>query len=356
MPLPKDYQRHFGRDKDPSRYAHRHRGGVLLELHGIELHLHPFLGFSLAPGHRSAALNTDASGFRLSDSPSGTVDGASWLRDGGGGLVLGNSVTIGLAASSDAETPVSHLARLTGRRQLNVGICAGNSLQELIAAMPFLPLADSVAIIAGGTDLINIIGSRRVDGVFGPVSYERAMDALTDLPLFDLVLLAEGDKPGDLDALRLRRPEPPRWSLDEASARMETAVRTRLRDLEFLARAAPAGTPVVFCLQPFATTRTRDCTPEELDRYHFEAPVFGMLHRTVEDLWDAYAERLRDGCARIGVRFLDLAANRFAGDSFADNVHLTDNGNRQAAELIHAVLDEAAREAPCPTPNSAEAN
>ncbi|MEV4257295.1 hypothetical protein AB0J52_29415 [Spirillospora sp. NPDC049652] len=341
MPPSKEYKRHFRSDKDPSRYAHRHRGGVLLELHGIELHLHPFLGFSLAPRHRSKAINTDDAGFRLSDSPFGTVDSRSWLRDGGGGLVLGNSVTIGLAASSDAETPVSHLAHLTGQRQLNVGICAGNSLQELIAALPFLPKASSVAVIAGGTDLINMIGSRRVDGVFGPVSYERAIEALTGIPMFDLVMLAEGEEP-EAPAPRLERPEPPRWSLDDAASRMDEAVANRLRDLGFLVRAAPEGTPVVFCLQPFATTRTRDCVPEELDRYHFEAPVFGMLHHTVEDLWDGYADRLRAGCERLGVHFLDLAARRFAGDSFADNVHLTDNGNRQAAELIRDVLAKAA--------------
>src|SRR6266542_2146886 len=103
-------------------FARRHRGGFLLERHGLDLYLHPFLGFTLAPGYRSDMLNTDDEGFRLSDSPFGTVDSAGWLSAGGGGIFLGNSVAVALAASADTQTPASHLAHLTGTRQLNLGL------------------------------------------------------------------------------------------------------------------------------------------------------------------------------------------------------------------------------------------
>ncbi|GLW06799.1 hypothetical protein Misp01_19290 [Microtetraspora sp. NBRC 13810] len=328
-------------DFEHESFAQRHRGGMLLEKHGLDLYLHPFLGFTLAPGHRSAVLNTDDEGFRLSDSPFGTVDSASWLAGGGGGIVLGNSVAIGLAATSDHATPASYLSFLTGTRQLNLGLCAAVSVQEVIAAMPFLHAASTVVVIGGGPDFVNLVGSLTPGGAYGTVSYERTFADLTDLPIFDLATLATGKTVPGLDGLRRPRREPTVWDLADTLPRMETAARRRLRDLGFLARAAGEGTRILFCLQPFVSSRTRTLTPEERARYDFDAPVFGILHSAIEKNWDSYAARLAEGCAELGVSFLHLAADRFVGDSFADTVHFTDDGNRQAAQLIHKALEEA---------------
>ncbi|ACZ87090.1 hypothetical protein [Streptosporangium roseum] len=331
-------------------FAQRHRGGMLLERHGLDLYLHPFLGFTLAPGHRSAVLNTDEEGFRLSDSPFGTVDSATWLSADGGGLVLGNSVAIGLAASSDSATPASRLAFLTGVRQLNLGLCAAVSLQELVAAMPFLHAASTVVIIGGGPDFVNLVGSLTPDTLFGTVSYERTFAELGEIPLFDLATLASGKSLPDLEAYRRTHRKPAAWDLADTLPRMEEAARRRLRDLAFLSRAAGEGTRILFCLQPFASSRTRAITPEERERYDFDAPVFGILHSAIERNWDAYADRLAEGCAGLGVSFLNLAADRFTGDSFADTVHFTDGGNLQAAEMIHQALAGAPAAGSVPRP------
>jgi hypothetical protein len=315
---------------------------MLLERHGLDLYLHPFLGFTLAPGHRSDLLNTDDEGFRLSDSPFGTVDSANWLAAGGGGIVLGNSVAIGLSASCDSATPASYLSFLTGTRQLNLGVCAAISLQELVAAVPFLHAASTVVIIGGGPDVINLVGSLTPGGVFGTVSYERTFAELSRVPMFDLATLAAGKSLPDLDACRLsRQVRPAAWDIADAVPRMEAAARSRLRDLGVLSRAVSEGTRVLFCLQPFATSGTRELTPEERERYDFDAPVFGILHSAMEKSWDVYADRLAEGCADLGVSFLNLSADLFVGDSFADTVHLTDDGNRQAAQMIHQVLEGA---------------
>lgn len=325
---------------DYESFAQRHRGGMLLVRHGLDLYPHPFLGFTLAPDHRSSVLNTDSEGFRLSDSPFGTVDTADWLAAGGGGLLLGNSVAVALAATRDGATPASHLAYLTGSRWLNLGLCAAVSLQELVASVPFLHAASTVVIIGGGPDFVNLVGSLTPNGSYGTVSYERTFAELTQVPLFDLATLACGKTPIDMEARRVRRETSGSWDPGDVARRMETAVRRRLRDLGVLARAAGERTRILMCLQPLATSRTRDITPEEQERFDFAAPVFGILHRAIEEHWDLYAHRLAEGCAELGVSFLNMSADLFKGDSFADTVHLTDEGNRQAAQMIHEALEE----------------
>ncbi|WP_131743248.1 hypothetical protein [Actinomadura roseirufa] len=322
-------------------FAQRHRGGMLLERHGLELYPHPFLGFTLAPGHRSDVINIDDEGFRLSASPFGTVDSTSWLADGGGGIILGNSVALGLAATADRFTPASHLAELTGTRWLNLGLCASISLQELVAAAPFLHAASSVAILGGGTDLVNLLGSMTPDGLYGTISYERTFNDVNQVPVFDLAALAAGKAVPDMDERRLAPRATRPWDLAEVETRMREAARRRLRDLRTLARAAGDGTRIALCLQPLATPRTRDLTPGERERFDFDVPVFGILHSTIEKYWDAYAALLAEGCAEIGVSFLNMAADRFEGDAFADIVHPHDDGNRQAAHMIRRALDEA---------------
>lgn len=322
-------------------FEQRHRGGMLLERHGLDLYPHPFLGFTLPPGHRSEMINIDDEGFRLSASPFGMVDSAGWLAAGGGGIVLGNSVALGLAASSDRFTPASHLAFLTGTRQLNLGLCAAISLQEVIAAAPFLHAASTVVIIGGGTDLVNLLGSLTPDGVFGTISYERTFHDINQIPVFDLAPLAAGKAVPDLQARRLAPKSTRAWDLSEAPGRVAETARRRLRDLSLLARAAAEGTRIVFCLQPLATSRTREFTPEEKKRFDFDTPVFGMLHSTLEKSWDAYADLLATGCAEVGVSFLNMSADRFEGDAFADIVHPHDDGNLQAARMIQQALDTA---------------
>ncbi|MEQ4723315.1 hypothetical protein [Nonomuraea sp. B19D2] len=315
---------------------------MLLERHGIDLYPHPFLGFTLPPGHRSPMLNTDEEGFRLSDSPFGTVDTTSWLAAGGGGIMLGNSVAVGLAATSDRNSPASHLAFISGIRQLNLGLCAAVSLQELVAATPFLHAASTVVIIGGGSDFVNLVGSLDPGGLFGAVSYERTFAELAEIPLFDLATLAAGEAVPDLESRRRKRGKPAAWDLADAVPRMEAAARRRLEHLAFLARATGGRTRILFCLQPFVTSRTRDLSPEEKARFDFDAPVFGILHSAIEKNWDAYARLFAKGCADLGISFLNLSADLFEGDAFADIVHFTDDGNRQAAEMIHRALEGAA--------------
>lgn len=337
-------------DSDHESFVRLHRGGVFLEKLGIDLYPHPYLGFSLAPSHRSAAVNTDDEGFRLSASPLGTVDSATWVSGGGGGLVLGSSVAFGLGASSDSTTLASHLAFLTRRRWLNLGVLAANSLQELIAAVPFLHAASTVVIFSGLGNYLSMLRSRTPDNVFGPIFYEGTFAKLTQVPLFDLADLASGEARTDAETSRLPRQIPPKPDLTDALARVEAAARMQLRDLAFLARTAGDRTRILFCLQPLATPRTRAILPEEQEHYDFQEPLHGLSYEVLENHLDLFADRLGQGCADLGVDFLKISADQFIGRSFVTNGVLTDEGNYQAAQMIHRTLEGASchRESPPP--------
>jgi hypothetical protein len=323
-------------DNESEFHEEGSRGAIMLKRFGLDLYLHPYLAYSLAPGYRSAMLNTDDEGFRLSDSPFGTVGSAEWARGGGGGLVVGNSVAIGLGTTSDSATLASRLAFLTGFRWLNLGIIGANSLQELIAAVPYLGSASTVVVLSGLGNYLAILRTRIANRAFGPIIYEGTWAKLAEIPLFDLAGLVAGQGPGDHAPPAREIPPAPDGS--DAVARVEEAARTQLRDLAFLARTASGGTRILFCLQPMATPRTRAITAEEQELYDFQAPIFGLLHDVIEGCFDLYAKRLGEGCAELGVPFLRMAADEFTGCSFMTNFIFTDEGNRQAAQMIQRAL------------------
>lgn len=319
--------------------AVRNRGGILLERYDIDLFVHPNLGFSLARGHRSDFVNTDSEGFRLSDSPLGTVDSGSWLAAGGGGLVIGNSTAFGMATSGDSGTVASRLAALTGGRELNLGLVAGNSLQELIAAQPFLRSASTVVVFSGANDYWSMLSTRTPDSLFGPVFFEGTIAALTRVPLFDLAGLASGT-PLHPDVAGLPRGEvPPEPDFADARPRVHTAARRQLGNLAAMTRLIDHPTRLLFALQPFAAPTTRAITDEEQANFDFQEPIFGRPENSAyEEHWGLYSSLVEAGCAELGVPFVNVSADRFSGFCFADHLHLTDEGNRQAAAMIHQAL------------------
>ncbi|MQY11615.1 hypothetical protein SRB5_17340 [Streptomyces sp. RB5] len=324
---------------DHESLALRHRGGVLLERYGIDLHLHPYVGFSLARNHRSDMINTDAEGFRHSTSRFGTVDSRSWLDAGGGGLVVGNSTAFGMASGSDDATLPSQLARISGRRELNAAVVGGNSLQELVAALPFVRAARTIVVFSGANDYWSMLASRTPDSVFGPVFFEGTMASLIRTPMFDLAATVAGDTPPLPPVVEGEVPPPPDFA--DATERIEAAANRQLANLEHLSALTDDRIRLLFCLQPFAAPSTRDITPEEQANFDFREPVFGRPENSVfETHWGAYGRLVEAGCRKLGVPFTDISADRFRGFAFNDHLHLTDEGSRQAARMVHTALEE----------------
>lgn len=325
-------------ESEHEAFQNKYRGGVFLKTLGVDLYPHPYLGFALPPRHRSAVLNTDDEGFRLSDSPFGTVDTTNWSSDGNGGLLLGSSVTFGLTATSDNVTLASHLAFATGRRWLNLGVLAANSLQELIAAVPYLHDAATVVIFSGLGNYLSMLRTRNPDAPFGPVFYDGTYAKLQRVPLFDLAALAMGENLDEVLAALPPLQVPPEPDLSDVKGRVQAAARMQLRDLAFVARTAEPRTRVLFCLQPLATPGTRKFTAEEEEHYPFDEPIHGIPMDVLEGHLGLYTDLLAEGCADLNVDFVPIAADRFVGRSFVSNGVLSDEGNRQAALMIREVL------------------
>jgi GDSL-like Lipase/Acylhydrolase family len=331
------------RDVDRGHLAERYRRVPQMEAYDRnEPHLRPYLSFSAQPGHRSPVFNTDAEGFRISASPAGPIDCARWLDLGGGGLVLGGSYTFGVGATSDERTLPSALAELTGSPQLNLGICAGNSLQEVISALPFLHAAGTVVVCSGVNNVFAALQSLGLNERFGPLFWEGALHRLGQSALPDVVDALGGRRAGAAAAAGGASPLVPTAEGEaDLEGRLDAALERQARDLRTLAGARPPGARLVFCLQPFADPELRDPVPEERDLFDLAAGRQGAwlaIRDLVVGRWERCRERMEAACAEVGASFVDLAARRFAGWAFIDRVHMTDAGYRQAAELVREAL------------------
>ncbi|WP_242910548.1 hypothetical protein [Actinomadura terrae] len=323
--------------------GHRKRRYTLVpqfeDYDGNELHLRPYMTLGSRPGITGEVFSTDAEGFRVSTSPQGPVDTRSW-PESGGGIALGGSYVFGVGATSDEATLPSRLAHLSGKPWLNLGVYAGNSLQELIAAVPFFERADTVLVCSGINNVFASLQSLGTNELYGPLFFEGALAALGRVPVPDLVAgQAAGAAP--LGTAGDTRPEPKSLTTADLAARLDGALRRQLRDLAVVAGAVRDGARLLFCLQPFADPVLRDPTPEERELYDL-AQERQAAWTTARDYaaahWESYTERVAAGCERLGVDFFALPARAFSGFSFYDRVHMTDNGYRQAADMVWGKL------------------
>lgn len=318
---------------DPAYVEERYRRAPQLrEYDRNDVHLRPYVTFAARPHLRTPVFSTDADGFRVSTSPSGDVDTGGWVAGGGGGLVLGGSFTFGVGATRDGATLPSRLAALLGTPQLNLGICAGNSTQELISAIPFLELARTVCVCGGANTILAALQSAGLNETYGPLFFEVALARLGAAPVGGLGPASGRTGPA--------RPAPARRRLD-MEGRLEAGLRRQVRDLRILSRALPDGSRLLFCLQPFAVPPLRDLVPEERELHDLHAAQQGWwlaIRDFLAARWESCGRRLAADCAGLGVSFLDLAADRFTGWSFLDSVHMTDAGYQQAAALVAEAL------------------
>jgi hypothetical protein len=304
-----------------------------------DLYLRPYVTFCSRPRLSNPVFSTDAYGYRLSSSPIGMIDADRWLTVGGGGLVLGGSFVFGVGATSDAATLPSRLAHLTGVPYLNLGIYAGNSLQELVASIPFLEKARTVVVCSGINNVFSSVQSLGHNELYGPLFFEGALATLGRTPIPDLVAEGADASAPPAEGGDAARVVPSTDTAGDLQARLDGALRRQLRDLSVLAGAVRGR--LLFCLQPFADPALRDPSPQEQRLYDLAQERQGSWTRArdfVAASWEAHTERLARGCGRLGVDFVDLPARAFTGWSFNDRVHMTDHGYAQAADLVMEAL------------------
>lgn len=326
------------------------RSPQMRDYEGLHPVFHPYLGFTSPRNFRSPSVSTDAGGYRVSEFREKVVTAERARAAGAYGVALGGSFTFGVGATQDRHSIVSRLGEESGKPYLNRAVRAGNSVQELLAALPVLDGADDVVICTGINNLSLAFWSSRTYDDLGPFFYDEAIALLSGRPLDDLAATigrtsVMGTLKGGWAAARDRqRPStPPRPVLDPDAITTAAADR-HLRDLRLVVAAAHRATRLIFVMQPFLDPNARELHPQERG---LAGPEDGRSQdwwtATIEFIrvqWPSYTEYLERGCRDLGVHFGVLASPEFEGWAFVDRAHMTDNGQQQAACRILEMMSD----------------
>lgn len=302
----------------------------------------PYVIRTAQPGFRSDVVNTDDYGYRFSYDAEGIVDSHTWWRRRRKGLVIGNSFVFGYGASCDRKSPVSILNTFSNYSFLNLGIPAGNSTQEFIAAVPFLQYTEYVLVCSGMVNLnLNLQSIGRYK-LYGPFAGEPLFAKLSRIEFRKLDSFLQGDyEPGTGNDRDRELPGPvgveagmPR---DEIEARFARAVYLQSRDLKLIVRACKPSTPVFFAFQPLAVLKPR-LTPEEKESIRYDRSSDSTWWKVSDAysglMWPRYIYALERMCADIGVPFVDLNELDLDGRYFIDYSHMTDWGYRKIMQYL----------------------
>ncbi len=311
--------------------------------------LAPYVNCTLRPHMDTGVIRTDALGFRVSHDPLGRVDSESWFERPRRALALGNSFTVGWCCSGDAATVPSLLSHITPYSFLNLGLTGASSLQETIAAIPFLDQAELVLVISGVGNLMHYYeygGEYDRYGAFYPQQLflgagQTRIDHLS-------ALLGRGaDEAADPAGAALARhlaahaKRPPCWNPSQLRERFDLAVRHHYRDLRLLVRALNPGARILYAMQPTATLAKPELEPDEramlaatrqfpMWKDVFEPFVLGRLAD--------YAAAIRGNCEALGVPYIDLNDIDYPGLCFFDYGHTTDTANGHVARRLAECL------------------
>jgi hypothetical protein len=272
-------------------------------------------------------------------------------------LVLGNSFALGWSCSGDDQTIASHLSRATPYSFLNLAITGASSLQETIAAIPFLDLAELVVVISGVGNLLHYLEYGREYDLFGAFFPQSLFAGVGQARIDTLTAALRRTRTRDqaqaqagsaaraeLAAAVARHArtigtvgEPPQWSPAQVAERRDLAVRHQLRDLRVLARALRPETRILYAMQPTATLAKPELEPDEQALLAAAQP-FPIWKDVFEpyamDQLPAYTAAIRANCEALDVPWLDLNDVDYRGICFVDYGHTTDLANAQIADHL----------------------
>ncbi|MBB1252650.1 SGNH/GDSL hydrolase family protein [Streptomyces alkaliterrae] len=315
----------------------------------------PYLMYFHQADYRSPVINTDRAGFRISHGPNGeTASAAGDVPAGPVRVLTGSSTVLGIGATSDSTTLASQLWRrhAPAAPWLNFGGRCYNSTQELLLFTlhrHLLPEIDEVVVFSGLNDLTVGRLPEWQQGDHGAFwfcgEYFEKMEELREAN-------RKANRRGGFRSQARRRTisthDEVRRNIPEV---VESAADLTLRHLDSWRLLAGPNARVTYVLQPMALWMRDRHAPEEqllfdeIDRISklgtWEA-LYGDI--STPAVARAFAERLRAGCEKIGVRFLDL--NPVLAEAvterdwiYVDRAHYTDHGYDVVAGLLADHLD-----------------
>ncbi|MCD5326614.1 SGNH/GDSL hydrolase family protein [Chromobacterium piscinae] len=304
----------------------------------------PYLMYFHPTNHASAVVNTDASGFRYSESQGRRFS----VRDNDSRqparLLAGSSTVFGIGASSDGWTLSSRLTEHDerGLPWLNFGGRSFNSAQELILLSLYrhtLPPIEEIVLFSG----FNNLGLARL-----PSHIRQEHGAFFNCNEFFESLGTNRTK-GLLQAGKklfsggAREEEPP--SLEQQIAYAADLTLHHL--LTWNAIAKDLDAKLTFVLQPLAGwvrpqgSKEEEALFAELDQLGRFTEVYGDILN--KNACSQYAAALREGVEKLGARFINLSpilAETLAPEQwlFVDRIHFTDQGHDFVARQLLNIL------------------
>ncbi|MFT7115860.1 MAG: hypothetical protein ACI9I0_001067 [Rhodoferax sp.] len=303
----------------------------------------PYLMYFHPTDHCSSVVNTDAAGFRYSESLGNSysvVDGGQ--TNGAVRLLAGSSTVFGIGASADSWTLSSRLTKNDSREQrwINFGGRSFNSTQELLLFTlnrHHLPNVDEIVLFSG----FNNLGLARQ-----PKEYRGEHGAFFNCHQF-FDALAPARSPSSswtLPNLFGKAQKPTPSAAPSMQEQIDYAANLTLQHLDiWQALAKDMGAKLTFILQPLAGWVRETGSPEEeqlfaeLDQAGNFTEVYGDILQTSVRV--AYAQRIREGAQSMGVEFVDISpllaeALRPHDWQFVDRIHFTDAGNDLVSKII----------------------
>jgi hypothetical protein len=305
----------------------------------------PYLMYFHPAEHRSAAVNTDVSGFRYSEAGGRRYSVADHSDTGPVRLLAGSSTVFGIGASSDAWTLSSRMTEYDSRPQpwFNLGGRSFNSTQEMLLIALYrhlLPEVEEIVLLSG----FNNLGLARL-----PSAVRGEHGAFFNCNQFFDALGSSSRQPKPVLS-RLRRdpavrdrsgaPEP----VPSMAEQVAYAADLTLRHLDvWRALASDLGAKLTFVLQPLSGWVREVGSPEEealfaeLDQLGNFREVYGDILQ--QEVCRDYAEAIEAGARKMDVGFLNLApvlAGALSPDQwlFVDRIHFTDSGHDFVARQL----------------------
>jgi hypothetical protein len=305
----------------------------------MERVLWPYMTLGVQPNLTTPFASVDSRGFR--NSRRGDEIAASDDVPENAGFIFGGSVVFGFGATGDSTTISSALWKHSGRPYINLGVPAGSSTQELIAALPFAERKTRFIVLSGANEVSSAIGAP-IDPLFGPNYFDVFLKKLQTVTIEELVHLVWAARKGRGPRLRRRSypkgPNPPQGPSDSKTI-LANAAALQLRNLRALRRLVPDEAEVVFAFQPSPRQVAKERTEEEVAIYEAldiiqDRGGWHYIKQLLEKGWRRYGAALAEGCAELGVPFIDLNDAPYTGWCFIDRIHMNDRGNDLTAQFL----------------------
>ncbi|CAI3119634.1 hypothetical protein MWMV2_MWMV2_03662 [Acinetobacter oleivorans] len=330
----------------------------------------PYTMFFHHANYKSKVINTDALGFRVSESQGNFFSTANFDNSKKINLLVGGSTVLGTGATADKFTISSKLAEKTGEIWLNFSGRGYNSIQEYLLFLMHMNKFDQInnVVIFSGINTLSLEGfpdhlSTEHGRYYYSYEFSHYMEKYnSDLKRRKNTYASELDDRSKsnfqsikalISKLFIDEDNPVDIVLSDEN--VDTTLRVH-RAAEAITNAikvwklllAPYNTKLTFILQPMSYWSKSSFTNDELDIFHAidSCPnnfwrMFGKI--LGEEVHIPFADHIRSRCDDLEVKFLDM--NELLKDSeiineyiFVDHVHFNDKGYDEIAKLITKFL------------------